>query len=106
MRSPTACATSPSSRPRATGWPSVPRSRAEGRAPGISCRVTASGWHAGPMFDVTAEHYDLAYAHKDYAAEAAWVVDAVRARAPHARSLLDVACGPGGHLEHLRDTFA
>jgi len=58
------------------------------------------------MFDVTAEHYDLAYAHKDYAAEAAWVIDAVRARAPHARSLLDVACGPGGHLEHLRDTFA
>ena len=74
--------------------------------PGIPTAVTPAGWHAGSMFDETAELYDLAYAHKDYAAEAAWVVDAVRSRAPRARTLLDVACGTGAHLAHLRDEFA
>jgi ubiquinone/menaquinone biosynthesis C-methylase UbiE len=57
------------------------------------------------VFDKTADLYDLLYLHKDYAAEAAWVTDAVRSRAPSARSLLDVACGTGKHLEHLRKHF-
>ncbi|MEY2423898.1 MAG: dTDP-3-amino-3,4,6-trideoxy-alpha-D-glucopyranose N,N-dimethyltransferase [Acidimicrobiaceae bacterium] len=57
------------------------------------------------MFDRTTDLYDLAYAHKDYAQESAWVRDAVRARVPEARTLLDVACGTGKHLEHLRNDF-
>jgi len=50
--------------------------------------------------------YDLEHAHKDYAAEAARVEELIRARTPDARTLLDVACGTGMHLEHLRARFA
>lgn len=53
------------------------------------------------MFTETAELYDLFYAWKDYAGESARVREIVEARAPHARRLLDVACGTGRHLEHL-----
>jgi SAM-dependent methyltransferase len=57
------------------------------------------------VFDQTSDLYDLAYSHKDYAAEADWVRDAIGARVPGARTLLDVACGTGKHLEHLRTAF-
>lgn len=50
--------------------------------------------------------YDLEYAFKDYAAEADALVRIVRERSPEAHTLLDVACGTGKHLEHLRDAFA
>ena len=49
--------------------------------------------------------YDEIYAFKDYAGEAERVRELVRARAPHARTLLDVACGTGKHLEHLQRSF-
>lgn len=58
------------------------------------------------MFDKTAELYDLFYEWKDYRAEAERIREIVRARHPHARSLLDVACGTGMHLDHLRRWFA
>lgn len=59
------------------------------------------------MFEHSAHLYDAIYdaTGKDYAAEAAIVVAHVEARAPHAESLLDVACGTGRHLEHLRHRF-
>jgi dTDP-3-amino-3,4,6-trideoxy-alpha-D-glucopyranose N,N-dimethyltransferase len=43
---------------------------------------------------------------KDYGAEADAVTREVLARRPEARTLLDVACGTGEHLVHLRDRFA
>jgi SAM-dependent methyltransferase len=52
------------------------------------------------------ELYDVVYSFKDYAAESAQITALVRERAPHARTLLDVACGTGKHLEYLRDQFA
>jgi SAM-dependent methyltransferase len=58
------------------------------------------------MYERTANLYDLAYADKDYAGEAAWVRDTIRARSPQAKSLLDVACGTGKHLERLQAEFA
>ena len=58
------------------------------------------------MFERTADLYDVIYAHKDYGSEAAWLRDVIRARVPDARTLLDVACGTGKHVEHLRDDFA
>ena len=51
------------------------------------------------------ELYDLEYSFKDYAEEAATLERIVRERSPHATTLLDVACGTGKHLEHLRATF-
>lgn len=57
------------------------------------------------MFDKTADLYDLFYDFKDYAAEADAVRAIVSARHPRARTLLDVACGTGRHLEQLRASF-
>lgn len=59
------------------------------------------------MFRASAHVYDLIYqaAGKDYAAESANVCDEILNRKPGARSLLDVACGTGGHLRHLRNWF-
>jgi SAM-dependent methyltransferase len=51
------------------------------------------------------ELYDLEYSFKDYEAECARIEEIVRARAPHARTLLDVACGTGKHLARLCSRF-
>lgn len=51
------------------------------------------------MFTETAELYDRFYSFKDYAAEAARVRDlVVGAGGPGGGTLLDVACGTGGHV--------
>ena len=49
--------------------------------------------------------YDALYASKDYAGESARITELIRARSPEARTLLDVACGTGRHLEYLRADF-
>jgi ubiquinone/menaquinone biosynthesis C-methylase UbiE len=57
------------------------------------------------MFQRSARVYDLLYSFKDYAAESEALVEQIRSRNPEAHSLLDVACGTGVHLAHLRETF-
>jgi SAM-dependent methyltransferase len=57
------------------------------------------------MFTKSARFYDAIYGFKDYAAEAAQVDALIRERNPEARTLLDVACGTGSHLEHLRGRY-
>jgi SAM-dependent methyltransferase len=57
------------------------------------------------MFEHSAHVYDVLYSFKDYATEAATLAALIRERRPEARSLLDVACGTGRHLEVLRETF-
>lgn len=42
---------------------------------------------------------------KDYATESSRVVDMIRKRSPEARSLLDVACGTGSHLDYFAKEF-
>jgi trans-aconitate methyltransferase len=56
-----------------------------------------------------ASAYELIYvgaAGKDYQREARDIAALIRQRHPAADSLLDVACGTGLHLSHLRDDFA
>ncbi|MFL5493747.1 MAG: class I SAM-dependent methyltransferase [Gemmatimonadales bacterium] len=53
------------------------------------------------MFTRSAPYYDYIYHFLDYADAAARVRTRVQADHPEARTLLDVACGTGKHLEYL-----
>jgi len=57
------------------------------------------------MYTETAELYDLFYEWKDYPGEAEKLRKVIEARLAGARTLLDVACGTGRHLEHLRPWY-
>jgi SAM-dependent methyltransferase len=54
------------------------------------------------MYERLAPLYDAIYAFKDYPAEATRLHELIQVRRPGARTLLDVACGTGKHLEELR----
>lgn len=55
------------------------------------------------MFSETPELYDTIYrSFKDYEAEATQIADLLKTIAPHARTLLDVACGTGEHARFLQ----
>jgi ubiquinone/menaquinone biosynthesis C-methylase UbiE len=53
------------------------------------------------MFTASAEFYDAIYSFKDYGAESTRVADLVRALSPSARTVLDVGCGTGAHVQQL-----
>jgi len=53
----------------------------------------------------SAPWYDKIYSFKDYAAEAAMLRSLIEEHRPGAHRLLDVACGTGEHLRHLRESF-
>jgi SAM-dependent methyltransferase len=78
----------------------------------IVASAGASGWHPCPegraVFRSSAHVYNLIYeaTGKDYAGEAAVVHELVQERNPGAVTLLDVACGTGGHLRHLRQWYS
>jgi dTDP-3-amino-3,4,6-trideoxy-alpha-D-glucopyranose N,N-dimethyltransferase len=56
--------------------------------------------------DVAEIHDDLNRSRgKDYRSETAYLTEVIRGRQPRARSLLDVGCGAGGHLEHFVELF-
>jgi ubiquinone/menaquinone biosynthesis C-methylase UbiE len=57
------------------------------------------------MFTKSAAIYDIIYAFKDYERASDQLRALVRARFPEARTLLDVACGTGRHLEQLQDSY-
>lgn len=54
------------------------------------------------MFERSVRFYDALYSWKDYEGEAARLHELIQQLRPGARTLLDVACGTGKHLEHLR----
>src|SRR5690349_18343373 len=53
------------------------------------------------MFTKSARFYDQLYHFVDYEEAAARVRARLREASPEARTLLDVGCGTGRHLEHL-----
>jgi SAM-dependent methyltransferase len=57
------------------------------------------------MFSRSARYYDRIYAWKDYPAEADRLREVIQRVSPQAKSLLDVACGTGRHLELLRSHY-
>lgn len=57
------------------------------------------------MFTESADWYDRFQAGKDYAGEAERITGLIRDVQPRARTLLDVACGTGGHLSYFRQMF-
>lgn len=54
------------------------------------------------MFTRSARYYDALYDFKDYAAASQKLHELIQRSHPAAESLLDLACGTGRHLEHLR----
>jgi ubiquinone/menaquinone biosynthesis C-methylase UbiE len=58
------------------------------------------------MFARSSRFYDTIYHWKDYAAEAQKIHEVVQRHNPEARTLLDVACGTGLHLQHLARNYA
>jgi ubiquinone/menaquinone biosynthesis C-methylase UbiE len=57
------------------------------------------------MFSRSAEIYDAIYSFKDYSSEAETITKIIRENNADARTLLDVACGTGTHLQHLSKDF-
>lgn len=57
------------------------------------------------MFTKTAKHYDAVYSDKDYEKEVEILTSLIGGRNTSARTLLDVACGTGKHLELLAQRY-
>lgn len=57
------------------------------------------------MFKASARFYDALYHFKDYAAASTQLHTLVQQHHPNARTLLDVGCGTGMHLAHLRNYY-
>lgn len=57
------------------------------------------------MYTSSARFYDAIYSFKDYAAEAGWLRYLLTEHGHPEGRLLDVACGTGAHLVHLREQY-
>jgi len=57
------------------------------------------------LYQHSAELFDIRYAQKDYAAEASRFSKLAARIHPTASTMLDVACGSGLHLQHLRSAY-
>jgi SAM-dependent methyltransferase len=57
------------------------------------------------MHGPAAKYYDRIYANKDYRQESSTVEAAIRRYRPDAKTLLDVGCGAGGHLQYLSKNY-
>lgn len=57
------------------------------------------------MYQELAGIYDHVYGSKDYEQESSRLAEIILEHDPKTRTLLDVACGTGGHVVHLRNRF-
>ena len=58
------------------------------------------------MFTESAQYYDVIYSFKDYQAEVQHLVAIInRHHLSEVKSLLDVACGTGKHIQYLKDHY-
>jgi ubiquinone/menaquinone biosynthesis C-methylase UbiE len=57
------------------------------------------------MYTISADVYDAVHDFKDYRTEAKDIIRIIGREHPRARTLLDVACGTGRHLEFLAQYF-
>jgi ubiquinone/menaquinone biosynthesis C-methylase UbiE len=57
------------------------------------------------VYTSSARFYDAIYSYKDYAAEAGWLRYLLTEHGHPDGRLLDVACGTGAHLVHLREHY-
>jgi ubiquinone/menaquinone biosynthesis C-methylase UbiE len=59
------------------------------------------------LYKELAKYYDLIYSFKDYKKEAVRIKALVsKYKKSEGKELLDVACGTGHHLNHLKDEFS
>ena len=68
-------------------------------------RVTRYGRRAMEPYRRAAHAYDLFYQDKDYRGEVEEIAGLVEAHRPGARSVLDVGCGTGAHLEWFAQRY-
>lgn len=57
------------------------------------------------MFSKSAKFYDKIYSFKNYKEEAEKISSLIRMELPHARTILDVACGTAEHARFLKEDF-
>ena len=58
------------------------------------------------MFSQTVQYYDKIYAFKDYCAETERLIETIKTHLhSHGNQLLEVACGTGLHIQHLKAHF-
>lgn len=58
------------------------------------------------MYNKSAEFYDALYSIKNYEQEALSIRSYINNRNPNVRTILDVACGTGKHIEHLSKYYS
>ncbi len=56
-------------------------------------------------YTTLAKYYDLIFQGKDYVTESEFIKNAIKKRKVDARSILDIGCGTGVHLNLLKDDF-
>lgn len=58
------------------------------------------------MIETQSDLYDAIYSYKNYKQEAEAIKELIKGKHPHARTVLDIACGTGKHASFLQSCYA